>query len=174
MRTVLLLILLSISVLSFTTCKRYPEGGWSNVAMTHLFGKNLKGASKTWHLKKYEINGIDSTSFITPGNGYTSFENDEVVFKIPEDSKSQYRIQTKVYNCGFHFSSPKLTLELAVGRYIAGIHYLQCYNGVCERNILNPFDLTEEMDWKIQKLTRHELIITITQNNNNYKISLTS
>ena len=174
MKALQLLMLFSIIVLSFTTCKRYPEGGWSNVAMTHLFGKNLKGASKTWHLKKYEVNEIDSTSFITPGNGFTSFENNEVVFKIPDDSRSLYYCQTKVYNCGLYFVGSKMNLELSVGRYITGTHDLQCYNGICERNVFNPNNELKTMKWKIQKLRKHELIITITQNNNNYKISLSS
>ena len=89
MKALQLLMLFSIILLSFTTCKRYPEGGWSNVAIKHLFGGHQRGSSKTWHLKKYEVNGIDSTIYITPGNGFTSFENDDIVFKISANGENE-------------------------------------------------------------------------------------
>jgi hypothetical protein len=172
--------LLIIIFLVFTTCKRYPEGGWSNVAKKHLFGGHKTGSSKTWHLKKYEVNGIDSTMFITPGNGYTSFENDEYTFRIDEYSKNDYYGKSKVYDYTFAWGSKynlleisKKEIQIGVVGEKSGTSYLQCSSGICERNIFNPFDIRAFITWKIIKLKSNEFIIKSNQNGNNYLIMLT-
>lgn len=43
-------------VLLFTTCKKYPEGGFQNQAKKHILGN--------WTLTLYEVDGIDSTIFL--------------------------------------------------------------------------------------------------------------
>lgn len=88
MKTLKLFLLICITGTCFTTCKKYPEGGWSNVAIKHLFGGNEDNTSKTWKLKLYEVNSIDSTGFITAENGFTNFQNDEVVFNMSSPEKS--------------------------------------------------------------------------------------
>ena len=171
----------AISLL-FTTCKRYPEGGWTNVAKKHLFGGHQKGSSKTWHLKKYEVNGIDSTIYITPGNGYTSFENDEYVFRIDDYSKNDFYGNSKIYGYGIVFGEkknmfeiPKKEIGVAVGNIIPfGSRELQCKSGICERNIFNPNFKNLHLIWKIIKLKSNTLSISAEDNGNFYKIILTN
>lgn len=45
----------------------------------------------------------------------------------------------------------------------------QCYNGICERSIFNPFIETYPK-WKISKLTKDELILISTVHENKYKL----
>ena len=173
MKALQLLILFSIIVLSFTTCKKHPEGGWSNVAIKHLFGKNSSYAHKTWRLKKYEVNNIDSTIYITPGNGYTSFENDMYTFQMSgKTGLKSFYANTTLYTMGISFINKRRSLSIGVGKNPGVLLNTQCNISTCERNIFDPFDERKEIIWKIIKLETDELIITTTQNNNNYKISL--
>ncbi len=175
MKTLKLIVPLVAITLCFTTCKRYPEGGWSNLAMRHLFGGHKTGSSKTWHLKKYEVNGIDSTMFITPGNGYTSFENDLITFKNGPGSDNV--IRTKVYGFSVSFTKglkdPKIKQKIYfAGGSFSNIKYSQCYSSVCERNIFKPQVLEIYAEWEILKLKSNEFIIASKTNGNNYKIIL--
>lgn len=168
MKTLKLIILFIAITLLFTTCKRYPEGGWSNVAITHLFGVNE--TDRVWKLKLYEVNGIDSTKYITSGNGYTSFENNELKFQNITTSKNLI-VFTKVYKYTFEFTNRKKTSFLIYPNDNSNDIY--CKNSICERNILNPENTKFTVfEWKIIKLKRHELIIT-SNKINNYKIILT-
>ena len=177
MKTLKLFLLIAITTLLFTTCKKYPEGGWSNVAIKHLFGGHKTGASKTWYLKKYEVNGIDSIKFITPGNGVTNFENDKIIFI--NGSGSDNEAETKVYKYGIAFTSglkdPKIKVVI---KFIGGTKdrniSSQCYEGRCERNVYNPALQFPAPMWDIIKLKADEVIISTTINSNNYKIILTN
>ena len=163
-----------LSLALFTTCRKYPEGGWSNVAVKHLFGNNLDNATKTWKLKLYEVNGIDSTGFITPGNGVTNFENDEVVFKIVKRHSRDYNVSSK--SCFFRLDLSKDKNKEMVfigGSWGYGTTSPQCYNGICERNIFYPFSAgSSYVAWKILKLKNDELIISSEKNGYHYKITL--
>jgi hypothetical protein len=176
MKTLKLFLLITITILFFTTCKKYPEGGWSNMAIRHLFGGHKKGSSKTWHIKKYEVNGIDSTIYITPANGYTTFENDEVTFLTTNNKEDVLR--TKVYGFSVSFTKglkdPKIKQKIyfAGGSSRGNIPYSQCINSVCERNIFNPLVPDMYFEWEIAKLTSTEFIIASKTNGNNYKITL--
>lgn len=110
-KTVTYLILIYAVTLILTTCKKYPEGGWSNMAKRHLFGGTKAGSSKTWHLSKYEVNGIDSTMYITPGNGYTSFANDEYTFVIDKVLENYMYARSKVYIYGMSWGGKMTVFE---------------------------------------------------------------
>jgi hypothetical protein len=47
----------------FTTCKKYPEGGFLRQGPKTLIADNRGD----WRLKLYEVNGIDSTNLISSG-----------------------------------------------------------------------------------------------------------
>jgi hypothetical protein len=178
MKALQLLMLFSIIVLSFTTCKRYPEGGWTNVAIKHLFGGHKKGSSKTWHLKKYEVNGIDSTMYITPGNGYTSFENDEYTFRIDNYSKNDYYGKSKIYIYTLYWKPVKTQLETRKKEInitcAVSAAKEQCSLGVCERNIFNPSYKLLGLTWKIECLKNNLFIISTQDEGNKYVITLTN
>jgi hypothetical protein len=173
-------IVCAISLL-FTTCRRYPEGGWTNVAKKHLFGGHQKGSSKTWHLKKYEVNGIDSTAYIIPGNGVTTFENDEYTFRIDQYSKNDYYGKSKAYvytlvwgDAQTPFENSKKEIGILVSN--AGLtREEQCNtnSGICERNIFNPNFNRLHLMWKIIRLTNNSFIISTQDEGNKYIITLT-
>lgn len=159
-----------ISLALFITCRKYPEGGWSNVAIKHLFGVNE--TDRVWKLKLYEVNGIDSTSFIIPNNGVTSFENNELRFQnLTTGKELNLFVHTKIFEYKLEFTNRKKTSFII---YInRGSDTTQCENSVCERNIFNPEKTKFTVfEWKILKLKKNEFIITSTKINS-YKIILT-
>ncbi|MGZ3900331.1 MAG: hypothetical protein ACXVNO_10730 [Bacteroidia bacterium] len=159
-------IIIFILLVTLSTCKKYPEGGWTNVAIKHLFGGKESQSSKTWKLKLYEVNGIDSTAYITAGNGVTNFQNDEVIFKITTARYKDYFIKSVVFEQGIALSKDK--------RYITTLNpnINQCLTSTfCERNIFSPEAETNLYKWKIIKLINSELIIT-GNFKNSYKIIL--
>ena len=173
MKTLKLFLLITITILLFITCKKYPEGGWNNVAIKHLFGGQKTGSSKTWHLKKYEVNGIDSTEFIKPGNGVTAFQNDGIDFENRSSSSRNQSLYatTKLYEYRIDFvDKKKLSFTVFTNR---GPDSTQCSASKCERNIFNPVKSKFTVfEWKIIKLKKDELIIISNKNNNNYRIIL--
>lgn len=156
------ILLLLITILVSTTCKKYSEGGWSNVAIKHLFGGTQSAAEKTWKLKLYEVNGIDSTFFISPGNGVTHFENETITFGISNARAHDYDFVMKVYGSGFSFDKQKKSIEFTtIGN--------TCKNGICERSIFYPETNLSYGNWSILKLTKHEFILS-NIGTNHYKI----
>jgi hypothetical protein len=171
-RTLIYFTIVCAIGLLFTTCRKYPEGGWSNVAIKHLFGGNHDNSSKTWKLKLYEVNGIDSTSFIIPGNGFTSFQNNEVVFKIIKRKSRDFESRSKSYFFRMDLSSDKnKEITFIGGCWGFGTALPQCYSGICERSIFNPF-IEKYPIWKIIRLKKDELVITSSTRDNSYKIIL--
>ena len=162
-----------LSLALFTTCRKYPEGGWTNVAIKHLFGKNASYSHKTWHLKKYVVNDIDSTVYITPDNGFSSFANNVIDFRISgKSSAKDYYASSKIYDTSISFINKKRVLSVWVNRQGNLSSNSQCNSSICERNIFNPFNIKNTIDWKINKLTPNEFIITTSQNDNTYIITL--
>ena len=156
-------------ILFFTTCKKYPEGGWSNMALKHLFGGLDNGASKIWQLSLYEVNGIDSTKYIIPNNGVTNFENDNVQFLLHSKKDAKYEIGLRYQRLNFDLSKDKRLMTINKNEY-GNV----CSGNSCERNIFAPDIIsTGYIEWKIIKLKKNELIIMSTIKNNNYKIILT-
>jgi hypothetical protein len=176
-KTFLYVISLVVTLTLFTTCKKYPQGSWSNVAMKHLFGGCKKGSSKVWHLKLYEVNGVDSTKFIVAGNGYTNFENGDVTFSVGSGTEAEAR--SIVYGYGISFSesanNPKVKRNI---QFIGGsrnVNYkIQSYNNTFERNVFNPQIEKPYLVWTINKLKKDELIIKSNFENISYKIILTN
>ncbi|MBA3665342.1 MAG: hypothetical protein H0W61_14180 [Bacteroidetes bacterium] len=148
-----------------TTCKKYEDGGWSNVAIKHLFGGNESNSNKSWKLKLYEVNGIDSTAYITTGNGVTNFQNDEVKFTLTNARAHDYSYNTKIYYAGLRFQEDKTSIGFDVIKY-------NCQNNLCERNIFNPEFNNYGFYWKIIRLKKSELILTGSANNT-YKLIFT-
>ena len=173
MKTLKLFLLICITVTGFTTCKKYPEGGWSNVAIKHLFGGNHDNATKTWKLKLYEVNGIDSTGFITAGNGFTNFQNDAVLFTIKTRKGNDYKSTSLVYEYRIDLSKTDHKTLIFTGGSLDVVSNSQCYKSVCERNIFNPSFLANPyMIWKILKLKSDELILSGNNNGFSYKLIL--
>jgi hypothetical protein len=170
MKALQLLILFSISVLSFTTCKRYSEGGWSNLAIKHLFGANQSRNIKNWKLTKYEVNGIDSTE-------YTNLYNSKIEFRIGNCRWKEYYVSfnSPLYSYSLEFSKNLYKHMEFKQSALAGTTLINQYfvTGFY-RNVFNPPCSTNMFTWDVIKLTKSELIIQSNINGTNYKISLTS
>ncbi len=80
MKKLLNIILLVCIASVLVTCEKYDEGGMIKRTYKNLFGGNKVGDSKTWKLKKYEVNGIDSTFLISTG-GIADFYEKFITFK---------------------------------------------------------------------------------------------
>lgn len=160
---------------TLSTCKKYPDGGFVNQTRKHLFGGNDVGDSKTWKLKLYEVNGIDSTYLIQGANSIPDFYDKFVTFTY-EGKEVSMKYSAKTF-------TNKYTGSIGITYKEIGINYdwtnhedsSQCklINNInyCERNILFPEFLQRNATWSIKKLTKRELIIT-DDRENFYKIIL--
>lgn len=169
------LLLFSLSFI-LVTCKKYDEGGFVKQTNRHLFGHNKSGSNKTWKLKLYEVNGIDST-YIIPGNGSVlDYYNKFITFKILSNENDSYSANNSFYNYSVNIDRAYKKLLIGPIRTINIEDSTQCYsinsNTVCVRNIFFPEVDAKTFLWKIIKLTKNEFILTI-ELKNSYKIILT-
>lgn len=155
------LLFLSLLLICLIACKKYPQGGWSHNAKKHLYGSLFSGYGKTWRLVLYEVNGIDSTSYISPGNSSTSFGNRDIIFN------NNYGDDDKMTGV-----TPVFSYDISLGKKVSTFSFApqsrsntsQCKSvGKCEREIFRPKRIS--IEWKVLKLTDEELIISATDEN---------
>lgn len=147
------------SILLFTTCKKYPEGGFVNQTRKHLFGGNDVGDSKTWKLKLYEVNGIDSTELIQ--NAYT-LDFYDITFKLTDKKGKSFEANTQFQqyrgSVGSKFNITFYDIDLTKQD---SIQCKQLNNSmICYRNIYIPEIGIKNREWIIEKITANELIIS--------------
>lgn len=160
---------------ALSTCKKYPEGGFINQTRKHLFGGNDAGDSKTWKLKLYEVNGIDSTYLIQGANSIPDFYEKFVTFHYNgSDPSIKHTTNTYTQNYSGYVDGKGRDILFAYD-WVAHEDSTQCKKIdnilCCQRNILFPEFLKRNPVWKISKLTKREMIISI-ELNNSYKIIL--
>jgi hypothetical protein len=167
---------LCLALLSLSTCKKYPEGGFVKQTCKHLFGSNKVGSSKTWKLKRYEVNGIDSTYLIQGANSIPDFYEKFVTFKLTkEDVTPKFAANTFLHNyAGTIGKAYKIMLFAYDWKTQEDSIQCKTINNIqyCQRNIFFPEFLTRNPEWNIKKLTSKELILSVTLKNT-YKITLT-
>lgn len=155
-----------------STCKKYDEGGLINLRMKHLFGGNYNGAKKDWKLKRYEVNGIDSTNFIQGGNLFLNSSQSFVSFQIIDKKNHNYYAETLVYK--FDLGVGKKEIDLGTLLHSQNNDTSQCFQilnqQLCQRNIFNP-EKNKITVWDIIRLKKDELVVSIKQTNS-YKIIL--
>ena len=153
-------------IVALTTCKKYPEGGFVNQTRKHLFGGHNVGDSKTWKLKLYEVNGIDSTYLIR--NSATPDFYD-ITFEMTNKKYSNFTANTVFQkytgSVGETFNITFYDIELTQQDSI------QCKSTICYRNIFIPELGTKNRGWNVEKLTSTEIIINKSINNS-YRIIL--
>lgn len=164
-----LLFIVSLLV-SLSSCKKYPEGGFVNQTRKHLFGGNDVGDSKTWKLKRYEVNGIDSTELIR--NGSTSDFYD-ITFKLTDKKYKDFEANTLFQkyrgSIGSKFNITFYDIDLTRQD---SVQCKQLNNSiVCYRNIYIPEVNIKNREWNIEKITTNELIISKSVSNQ-YRITL--
>lgn len=159
--------------LLFNTCKKYDEDGFTKLSNKHLFGGNKTGSSKKWKLKKYEVNGIDSTSIIPGSGSVTDYYGKFITFRILSDENNSYSADNSFYNYIVNIDRAYKQLLIGPIRKIDHQDSTQCYNNntICVRNIFFPEVDSKNFSWNIIKLKKHEMIVEI-QLKNKYKIVL--
>ncbi len=174
----LLVISTLLFAVLFNSCKKYPEGGFVYQTNKHLFGGNKVGDSKTWKLKYYEVNGIDSTAVIPGANSIPDFYNKFITFTYfsKGDPSVGYTASSFLYD--YKGKIGKAYNQMTVGfpyESLTKEDSAQCRtignNLYCIRNILFPeFDNYAKL-WNIKKLTQNEIILEMNLKNF-YKITL--
>src|SRR5574343_1614751 len=151
MRKLRFILLIFPSLIFLTTCKKYPEGGFTMRGPKMLLKHN--GA---WKLTLYEVNGIDSTELIN----YNGDENYKNVSFYKEDTHYNPNLYAANYP---HFSylikfenDNKLLNFQSYDQSSTKFCYSnnQIYNG-CYRLFFCPEN--KIIDWEIIKLTKTEL-----------------
>ena len=167
-------------ILALNSCKKYPDGGFVNQTRKHLFGGNKVGDHKTWKLKRYEVNGIDSTYLIQGANSIPDFYDQFITFTYSQkgDPSLQYQANTFLYDYQGRLDDVYKQLTLAVlhrpltkddsaqCKIISGTYY-------CSRNLFYPEFNNSNKIWDIKKLTKKECVLETTfKLKNSYKIIL--
>jgi hypothetical protein len=168
-------LILIILLFALSTCKKYPEGGFVNQTRKHLFGGNDVGDSKTWKLKLYEVNGVDSTYLIQGANSIPDFYDKFVTFTY-KDSDPTIKYQASTYTQNYSGTISKKGKDILVAYdWLSEEDSTQCksINNIfyCQRNLLFPEFLRRNPKWEISKLTKNELVLSIKLTNS-YKIIL--
>ncbi|MBK9282833.1 MAG: hypothetical protein IPM51_00775 [Sphingobacteriaceae bacterium] len=161
---------------SFTllTCKKYDEGGLVARRCKNLFGGTKSGSSKTWKLKKYEVDGIDSTYLINTGGIPDFYEKHLTITLVDKKDMCSYNASSFIFKYSGTISASYKSIIIGNNidlitlnsqcRIIDNINY-------CSRNIFYPDQSDPISEWKITKLTRNEVILH-KQNKKNYHIKL--
>ena len=157
------------------TCKKYDEGGFLKQTRIHLFGGTKVGSKKTWKLKLYEVNGIDSTMLIQGANTIPDFYDKCITFTYDGGKNSRYLAEMFMYKYRGGYSYLKTEENISFATYSL-TDTLRCKtlnnSNYCNREIFKPEKINQSYIWKIKKLTRKEFIITYNSINS-YKIILT-
>ncbi len=157
---------LVLMLIIFSTCKKYPEGGFEKRGPVVLLKHN--GA---WTLTLYEVNGIDSTNLIN----YNGNEKYKEVSFYKEDTPYHPHLYGKnfdsfIYIVNFLDDNTKLSFADGVGSYDNITKYCwvnNSYASGCYRLFFNPEGHSSV--WGINKLTKKELILECRQNHS-YKL----
>ncbi|MCC6182688.1 MAG: hypothetical protein IT237_12730 [Bacteroidia bacterium] len=127
-------------VLFFSTCKKYPQGGFQNQAKKHILGN--------WTLTLYEVDGIDSTELINY-NGNNRYK--EISFLKHHNKDSEMIIQGRAKSGKAEFKNKNSEIE-----FYSLEPPLYCVNNYCDKNYVVP-EGNYYQKWKIQKLTKNDL-----------------
>lgn len=161
---------------ALSTCKKYPEGGFVNQTRKHLFGGNDAGDSKTWKLKLYEVNGIDSTYLIQGANSIPDFYEKFMTFTYEgKDPSPTYTANTFLYQYGGVFDDTEKQLTLGYDPSPKDSTQCKTVDGTryCCRNLFYPEYNYYGKKWDIKKLTKKECVLESTfKLKNSYRIIL--
>ncbi|MFN8229898.1 MAG: hypothetical protein U0V03_03140 [Bacteroidia bacterium] len=165
MKMYLKILIVTFILFCLTTCKKYDEGGLQFRTVIKLFGGNKTGSSKKWYLKKYIVDGVDSTNQI---KGYAS--DPPIIFRIEnKESGITFSIKNSIYLhvCGLSYQ------YFAFGSIPTTKDTFQCDGLNCQRNIFMPLLKAQNYFWDIKKLTYKELILESNFiSNHKYRIIL--
>lgn len=154
------LLALFLVSFSFGACKKYPDGPLLN------FTSKEKRIERTWTLEYLEIGGIDSTSFFLDENdsgykfNYLKFYHSRDQSFIDYYSQKNPYGHSLYFNWAFTESKKKLTIDI------------QMYDpyAYSSKDQVGPFWINEKVEFRIKKLTKEELWLETTYNDNLTKV----
>lgn len=158
-------LLFFLVIMFFTTCKKYPEGGFRKYAHNGLINET----GKFWKLDLYEVNGIDSTNQVAVLANLPDYKEKFLHFWTIKQRYFRYDFaDCHSWKYKFQFINDNKQIIFFTGYTNNETTCIVTSNG-CERNVLNPEGKITE--WNIEKLQKNELKLTSNQNNS-YKLIL--
>jgi|GEM_PF-1856746 len=160
MKKLLSIILLVCIASVLLTCKKYDEGGLKRLTNKHLCGGNTVGDKKTWKLKLYEVDGVDSTNLIKNSNVSDFYD---VTFELTSGKRNNTYFAYSIYrkfNCSVGITSNEFIFEFNSPSSTSIEDSLQCSSQLCYRNVFIPELYGDNSTlWTISKLTRNTCLI---------------
>ncbi len=167
-------------ILFLSRCKKFDEGGKVFRSKFKLLGSNSDGARKSWGLKKFVVNGIDSTTLIKGPSKWPTYYSEYVIFYRENNDDEHFRSSTYLYEYYTSFDSIKKKRILT----FSDMNYYKTYKnqfGVVNgdaihcRNLFCPEEYLGHSNWHynwtVKKLTDSELIMELKLKNH-YRIEL--
>ncbi len=144
MKTIKYLAFVLVCTAIFTTCKKYPEGGYINKGDNYIEG--------TWTLTLFEVNNVDSTALINY-NGSEDYKKCKF-FKYNSKYKDiRIEMEGKALSCYFTEDSKFLKVYTEIE-----YSFINCLMTACFKNYFVPEHVTY-MNWEIIKLTKTKMIL---------------
>lgn len=155
MKIIKIIFTLFVVVLFFTTCKKYPEGGYAWRTKKNIIGN--------WTLALYEVDGIDSTDLIN----YNGTDDYKEVSVYKNASSYEFKLNNLAPD-RISFSNKK-EIQIQSPIYFIGIKCITDLSvNYCYRKYFTP-EGPVMANWKILKLTKKELILSQSENKS-YKL----
>ena len=147
LKKIKILVCCLITILFFTTCKKYPDGPVFSLRTV------LNRLAGTYELDKFIVNDIDSTNLVPPCNQRTTLEH------TTSDGRYYFKFDrhANIYgldaNGAYFLSSDKKNIAIS---YNNGNNYNPPFTQ--GRNILYPVKQSNG-EWQIRRLTNKEFWI---------------
>ena len=152
-------------LLSFSTCKKYPEGGFEK--------RGPKIIIRHWKLTLYEVNGIDSTDLINY-NGNEDYKKISFDYRQGTYNKDIGCRTNSSLEIPTFFGSGNKTIKFSGGNRSAIICQTLGSNS-CYKMIFTPESNNYSFEWEIIKLTKKEIHLKSTfKNSYNIKLKCSS
>ncbi|HRH62619.1 MAG TPA: hypothetical protein PLI68_04755 [Bacteroidia bacterium] len=144
-----------------SSCKKYPDG-----PLINLMSKE-KRIERYWYMEYLEIGGIDSTaSFLAENDSGLKFDYMRI-YGEREASYIKYSSDLRWAELSFEWSLINKNRNLKIGlTWVSRSYNLSEHIG--------PFWVNEKVEFRIMKLTKDELWLETTYNNNLTKVHFRS
>lgn len=153
------LLLFSSLLLLIAGCKKYPQGGHHWNARQAF--RNL--SDKHWDVVIFEVNGIDSTAFLSTDGDAEARKNYLSFVRLFGDYSYSYRGFRN--NIEMDFQGDDVVFREGVSAYLHNFN-----GGPDRREILTPNG--PDMRWRITKCKRNDMVLESAFEANYYRIVL--
>ena len=159
------LIILTITVLALTSCRKYEEGG------KYFLANMSKKIAGTYHFTHYYIDGVDSVDYYFNNEyiAYLKFGIDETEIKNPLRIGFEHKSNDINMNFGINggwFWDDKKKTKIQIGFGNLG------YVGNVDTVLNGPFSEYSILIWDVLKIKDGELIIEADHNSKHYRTEL--